>query len=149
MTDRRALALIVDRDDSPRHRLTGFRRWWNDFVNSPLVFGPLPEQRAIQLLKQNLSPLQLQQYEWDRSFEVIGGRTGLRYRIRHDYQMNVERLDAAGSRTHLLCFMPKGGLAIGDILLAQKLALELFEDEAIRVANWVPHSRGRLWHANF
>jgi hypothetical protein len=26
-----------------------------------------------------------------------------------------------------LCFMPEGELAVGDIMLAQKLALELFE----------------------
>jgi hypothetical protein len=125
--------------------MSGFRRWWHGLLTSPLLFGELPEQRAIQLLKQNLSPVQRQQYEWDRSFEVIGGRTGRRYRIRHGYQMNVEQLDPGGRCTHLLCFMPQGGLAIGDILLGQKLGLELFEDEALRVANCLPREVRRMW----
>jgi hypothetical protein len=34
----------------------------------------------------------------------------------------------------LLCFMPRGGLPVGDIMLAQKTALELFESDAVRVA---------------
>ena len=33
-----------------------------------------------------------------------------------------------------LCFVPKGGVPMGDILLAQKLALELMEEETLRVA---------------
>ena len=35
----------------------------------------------------------------------------------------------------LLCFMPEGGLVVGDMMLAQKLALELFESDALEVAN--------------
>jgi hypothetical protein len=40
--------------------------------------------------------------------------------------------------------MPEGRLGVGDILLAQKLALELFEDEAVKAAKALPdpaHSR--------
>jgi hypothetical protein len=48
--------------------------------------------------------------------------------------MNVEQLDQNGRRTRLLCFMPRGGLPVGDIMLAQKTALELFETDAVRVA---------------
>ena len=40
------------------------------------------------------------------------------------------------------CFMPQGGLVVGDVLLAQKLSLELFEPEARAVANIMP-SRAR------
>jgi hypothetical protein len=66
---------------------------------------------------------------------VIGGRSGHRYRIRHGSQLNVERLDKNGNRACLLCFMPQGSLPVGDILLAQKMALELYENEAIQIAN--------------
>lgn len=45
--------------------------------------------------------------------------------------MNVEEL-SGNKRT--LCFVPKGGVPIGDILLAQKLALELMEEETLKVA---------------
>jgi hypothetical protein len=34
--------------------------------------------------------------------------------------------------------MPEGHLAIGDVMLAQKIALELFESEALMVANRTP-----------
>jgi hypothetical protein len=81
------------------------------------------------------SPTQLEQYERRGHFEVIGGHSGLRYRIWHGYQTNVERLDRNGRRACSLCFMPQGHLPVGDIMLAQKIALELYENEAIRIAN--------------
>jgi hypothetical protein len=31
--------------------------------------------------------------------------------------------------------MPQGRLVAGDVMLAQKVALELFENEALRIAN--------------
>ena len=96
------------------------------------------QARSIQRVTDNLSPAQRVQYEQLGYFEVIGGTTGTRYRIRRDYQMNVEQLDAKGKRARMLCFMPEGQLAVGDIMLAQKLALELFEHEAINVANEIP-----------
>jgi hypothetical protein len=33
------------------------------------------------------------------------------------------------------CFFPQGSLVAGDIMLAQKLSLELYEVETLRVAN--------------
>jgi hypothetical protein len=110
------------------------RQWWNGFFEN----GPpwlVVQHRSIQLLKENLSAAQRQQYERHCHFDVIGGSTGTRYRIRQGYQMNVEQLDRRGKRVRMLCFMPEGRLGVGDIMLAQKLALELFEDEAIKAAN--------------
>ena len=95
-------------------------------------------ERAIQLLKQNLSPDQLNQYERSGHFEVIGGDTARRYRIRRGHQMNVELLDKNGRRFCCLCFRPEGTLATADVMLAQKIALELFEVQALKVANKVP-----------
>jgi hypothetical protein len=92
------------------------------------------EARAVQLLARNLTRAQRERYETCRYFDVIGGDTGARYRIRHGYQMNVELLDREGRRSQIWCFVPKHGLPAGDIMLAQKIALELFEPEAIRVA---------------
>jgi hypothetical protein len=88
-------------------------------------------QRAIQLLKENLTMAQREQYESRGFFEVTGGVTGRRYRIHRGLQMNVEELNAAGRRVGLLCFMPEGRLPICDNMLAQKIALELFELEAL------------------
>jgi hypothetical protein len=102
------------------------------------------ESRALELLNSCLSSTQRQQYETHRYFDVIGGQTGCRYRIRHGHQMNVESLDSNGQRTQILCFMPECGLPIGDVLLAQKLALELFELEALSIANTSP-----LWYIEY
>jgi hypothetical protein len=93
------------------------------------------DARGVHLLTRHLSPAQREQYARHGYFEVIGGDTGRRYRIRHGYAMNVEQLDEKGRRIELLCFGPRGGLPIGDVLLAQKIALELFESAALRVGN--------------
>jgi hypothetical protein len=69
---------------------------------------------------------------------VIGSDTGTRYRIRNGRTLNVAQLNASGGCVRLLCFEPRGALPLGDILLAQKVALELFESEAIGVANESP-----------
>ena len=56
-------------------------------------------------------------------FEVTGGDSGKHYRIRPTRQMNVDELDQHGVRT-THCFGPEGELPIGDMMLAQKIALE-------------------------
>ena len=95
------------------------------------------QSKAIQLLKQHLTPEQREQYEKRSYFYVSGGNSGRIYRIRHGAQMNVEQLDQGGKRVRMLCFMPEGGLAVGDVMLAQKIALELFETEALKIAHTV------------
>ena len=95
-------------------------------------------ERGARLLKENLTPAQRHQYDQYRYFEVTGGETGTQYRIRHGSQMNVERLDQVGNHVCTLCFVPEGSLVLGDIMLAQKIALELFESEAIAIANKMP-----------
>jgi hypothetical protein len=103
----------------------------------PLGWGDA-EKRARQLLLDNLSALQREQYETCGYFEVVGGDTGKRYRIRRGYQMNVEELAEKGQRIHLLCFVPQGHVPVYDVMLAQKIALELFELDALRVARRLP-----------
>jgi hypothetical protein len=99
--------------------------------------------RAIELLKRNLSPEQRQQFARTHSFCVVGNSSGARYRIRCASALNVDRLDELGMVQQKLCFGPEGHLPVGDIMLAQKLALELFEAEAVAGANVVPR-QGRI-----
>ena len=101
------------------------------------VSGREAHLQGMQLLRENLSPAQQDQLKLFNYFEVIGGNTGKRYRIHLGHQMNVEVLDKMGNRVHTLCFMPRGYLPAGDTMLAQKLALELYETEAIQIANLV------------
>ena len=93
------------------------------------------QRRGIRLLTQHLTPDQRAQYKSARYFHVVGGTTGTRYRIRHGLQFNVEIVDTKGRCHTCLCFAPTGHLVEGDVMLAQKVALELFESEALRVAN--------------
>jgi len=54
------------------------------------------EIRAVNLLKEWLSPEQLAQYESHRYFDVIGGQSGKRYRIRYGTSMNIFEIDSRG-----------------------------------------------------
>ena len=92
------------------------------------------QERALQLLKQHLPPVQREQFEKLSYFYVTGGYTKNTYRIRHGVQMNVEQLDKFGIPILRLCFLPRGCLAVGDVMLAQKIALELYEKEALKIA---------------
>jgi len=93
---------------------------------------------ALQLLVRNLSPAQRQQFARHDYFDVIGGDTGRRHRIRVGRTLNVAQLNASGGCVRMLCFEPQGQLPVGDVMLAQKIALELFESKALRVANASP-----------
>jgi hypothetical protein len=92
------------------------------------------QQRAMELLLANLTEEQRRQYIDSWYFDVIGGDSGKRYRITHGCQHNVFALER-GLRTLRLCFLPRGCFTIGDVMLAQKIALELFETEALKIAN--------------
>src|SRR5436190_1825802 len=102
--------------------LPRFRQWLGAFLRSqdPWISSRLADQRALQLLNDNLSKQQRDQLATRGYFEVTGGTSGKRYRIRRGHQMNVELLDGRGRPAFVLCFMPKGQLAYGDIMLAQK-----------------------------
>jgi hypothetical protein len=65
------------------------------------------QERAIQLLKRNLSPTQREQYKRRNHFDATGGDTGRRHRICHGVQMNVEHLDQTGRRIRLRVSCPR------------------------------------------
>lgn len=94
--------------------------------------------RGMRLLEENLSPTQRAQFKKRGYFDVIGGDSRRHYRIRYGSQANVQLLDWKGRPVCVLCFMPRGDLVAGDNMLAQKLALELFEAEALKIANKFP-----------
>ena len=93
------------------------------------------EARGLRLLRENLSPTQREQQERYGYFDVRGGDTGRHYRIKNGFQLNVELLDNKGRVRAVLCFTPEGHLVAGDVMLAQKLALELFESDTLKIAN--------------
>ena len=93
------------------------------------------EARGLELLKEWLSPEQFAQYDAKSYFEVTGCHSGKRYRINHGTSMNIHELDGAGRPRVGWCFAPKGYLVAGDVMLAQKIALETDERGALAVAN--------------
>jgi hypothetical protein len=47
--------------------------------------------------------------------------------------MNVHQLDCTGRDVARWCFMPEGGVVTGDVLLAQKIALETMVEGSSRL----------------
>jgi len=94
-----------------------------------------PEARGRRLLRRWLSAEQLAQFDARNFFDVIGCHTAKRYRIYYANMANVEELDKVGRPIVRYCFIPKGDLVPGDVMLAQKIALETDELAALAVAN--------------
>ena len=121
----------------------GVIAWQRRAANRETLLGFLgfddasPEEEALglKLLQENLSPAQLEQHGRFGYFDVVGGNTGKRYRIKYGFQLNVALLDNRGRTKAVLCFAPDGNLPAGDVMLAQKLALELFETDTLKIAN--------------
>jgi hypothetical protein len=86
-------------------------------------------------LRRWLSEGQLAQFDARSFFDVIGCHTAKRYRIYYANVANVEELDKVGRPIMCYCFIPKGDLVPGDVMLAQKIALETDELAALAVAN--------------
>jgi hypothetical protein len=111
------------------------RPWWWRWLGGLERITGRYEARAFTFLKSHLSTEQLDQFEREGTFDVVGGDTGQRYRILQGRIMNVQLLDANGSWRTCLCFEPCGHLPIGDVMLTQKFALELYETDALSAAN--------------
>jgi hypothetical protein len=93
------------------------------------------QARGLRLLRNWLSSEQRAQFDAKRYFDVIGCDSGRRYRIHYGIMSNVYEIDAAGCPKVGWCFVPRGHLVAGDIMLAQKIALETNERSALAVAN--------------
>jgi hypothetical protein len=125
--------------DVPLIRGTLLRQIWWRTVS--LLCGDRRYRRGLRLLKANLTRSQLNEFLTYRRFDVVGGTSGRIYRIRLTGARNVEELDQEGRCIRRLCFFPEGELVAGDVVLAQKIALETFEAEALTVANQFPPNR--------
>ena len=120
------------------------RLWWRtvSLVSDAIALNDgrrsVASKRGLELLKANLTADQLNDFLTYRCFDVVGGSSGTTYRIRLAGAMNVEEVDQKGRCTRRLCFFPEGQLVDGDVMLAQKVALETFESEALAIANKFP-----------
>ena len=103
----------------------------SDWFREP---GRARDARGIRLLREWLSPEQLAQYDRFGYFDVTGCDSGKRYRIRYGTGTNIYEMDDAGQTRTGWCFVPDGYLVAGDVVLAQKIALETDEPGALTVA---------------
>lgn len=99
-----------------------------------------PQARGLRLLRSWLSPQQRAQFDCEGQFDVVGSDSGRRYRISHGTSANVHEVDEVGRLGTGWCFVPEGNLVVGDVMLAQKIALETSETSAMAIANRFPLS---------
>ena len=122
--------------------LRGPRTWFED-VEAAVQRMAEAEERSQHLLRSWLSSEQLANYDTSGHFVVVGSDTGKRYRILKGRVFNIQELDAGGREYCTWCFAPDR-VATGDVNLAQKIALENFENRALGIANRcsasTPHS---------
>jgi hypothetical protein len=110
------------------------------------------EEKSIELLKSWLTPAQRTEYEKTLAFCVVGSDTATRYRLVSEPSYNILELDAEGALTgQKFCVVPRGHVAMGDQLLAQKIWLETDETRTLKIANKVlrtGQTTGNLLGAN-
>jgi len=102
---------------------------------NPRLWQDESEARGLKLLREWLSPDQLAQFDASGYFDVIGCDTGKKYRIHYGSSMNIEELDKFGQARVCYCLVTDAPLAPGDVVLAQKIALETTEHTALAIAN--------------
>jgi hypothetical protein len=122
----------------PASRIHALRALYKNFLRDDC-----PATRALRLLRSWLTPEQRAQLDAEGYFEVIGSHTGKRYRIYYKTSTNVYEktstnvyeLAAGGEPVVGWCFSPVPKVPVGDVMLAQKIALELRELNTLALAN--------------
>jgi hypothetical protein len=97
-----------------------------------------PEARGRNLLRAWLTVEQRDQFDSFGYFDVRGCASGKKYRIHFGISANVHELGDGDLPKMGWCFVPAGNLVPGDVMLAQKIALETSETAALAVANPFP-----------
>ncbi|MCK1713546.1 MULTISPECIES: hypothetical protein [unclassified Bradyrhizobium] len=121
---------LFNRSDANDARLRALRELYRSFIEQN---GP--DARGRRLLREWLSPEQRTQFDADGYFEVTGSHTGRRYRILQGTVSNVLELDEKGQPKIGWCFVPEPTLVAGDVMLAQKIALETDEAAVLALAH--------------
>jgi len=97
-----------------------------------------PQMRGLRLLRSWLSTQQCAQFDAFGYFDVIGGASGKTYRIHFGTCANIQELGENDAPRAGWCVVPHGHLVPGDVMLAQKIALEASEYATLAVANKLP-----------
>jgi hypothetical protein len=94
-------------------------------------------RRAERLLLSHLTGEQRASFKKNKWFIVEGGQSKRRYRIRDRGNLvaNIDVLDGDAVAHRLCGHCRAGDLPLADHLLAQKMMLEMAEDEFLKIAN--------------
>ena len=95
----------------------------------------IADEKAFDLLMEVLDEGQQAMMRKDGSFVVVGSKSGKTYRIRKGLAGNVEMLGPEDKAFERWCFHVPHGIPEYDNMVAQKLMLELHEEDAARIAN--------------
>lgn len=92
--------------------------------------------RSRQTLYEHLTPQQCADFDHYGWFAVTGNHTGTRFRIEAKPNMNIYQL-RGDQPVERWCFIPEDPLPLYDIMLMQKLCIELDERDTMRAANLI------------
>lgn len=92
------------------------------------------QERAEELLTAHLTPEQLAEWKEKEQIHVVSPR-GRRYCIRKGRAHNVFEVDQRGRRVKELCGHVSESVPNADNVLAQKLAIELMEEQFLATCN--------------
>jgi len=129
-----ALVLTPEQIESERVRHEEQDRRWK----AETAARKAAHDKAQELLMVHLTEAQKDAIKAKNFFIVEGGKSKEKYRIwtTKGIHGNIEKLDKAGKAVANLCVQLKETLCPnGDHFLAQKLMLELAEDDILKVAN--------------
>jgi hypothetical protein len=119
-----AFAFTLLLADLPRRKRGTLTPWQENIKFASSINCHPAEKRSIALLKRWLTPEQLAQFKKHGWFEVIGNVTKRVFRIYYSCApYNVVCLYSA----ERFCFGPRGCEWFGDVMLAQKIAIETSE----------------------
>jgi hypothetical protein len=92
------------------------------------------DEKALALLEENLTEDQRQVFK-ETGVIPVQCQSGRRYHIRKGIAGNVHELDEKGGTKRRLCFHPSD-CPVYDVMLSQKLMLEICEEDALKIANF-------------
>lgn len=77
---------------------------------------------------------------------MIGNTTGRRYPIRVGTSTNITELDSLDGSVARWCFVPRESLPAGNVMLAQKIALETMRSPRSQSPAFPPYFCNRVFH---
>lgn len=103
--------------------------------------------RAMDLLYSCLNDEQREMLRAHKKFRVVSNKLNI-FEICEGKTHNIYKLDMQGKRVENWCVLPQGELAMGDVLLAQKVWLETDEADTAKFANITHIATGQLIHTS-